>query len=121
MPLFFQHAAPWEREILLERARSLASNLEERSASQHIPLAIVGLGGEYFGVELATVREFTDLQRITPVPCCPSFIVGDMNLRGDILTVVDIRQALQMPVARGSCNGEGNGGAARRCAGGRPR
>jgi purine-binding chemotaxis protein CheW len=98
MPLFFQHAAPWEREVLLERARSLASNLEERSASPHIPLAIVGLGGEYFGVELATVREFSDLQRITPVPCCPSFIVGDMNLRGDILTVVDIRQGLQMPV-----------------------
>jgi purine-binding chemotaxis protein CheW len=99
MPLFFQHAAPWEREVLLERARSLANNLEEQSVTQHIPLAIVGLGGEYFGVDLATVREFTDLQRITPVPCCPSSIVGDMNLRGDILTVVDIRQALQMPVA----------------------
>jgi purine-binding chemotaxis protein CheW len=99
MPLFFQHAAPWEREVLLKRAHSLASNLEEQSATQHIPLAIVGLGGEYFGVDLATVREFTDLQRITPVPCCPSSIVGDMNLRGDILTVVDIRQALQMPVA----------------------
>jgi purine-binding chemotaxis protein CheW len=99
MPLFFQHAAPWEREVLLERARSLANNLEEQSVTQHIPLAIVGLGGEYFGVDLATVREFTDLQRITPVPCCPSSIVGDMNLRGDILTVIDIRQALQMPVA----------------------
>jgi purine-binding chemotaxis protein CheW len=99
MPLFFQHAAPWEREVLLERARSIANNLEEQSVTQPIPLAIVGLGGEYFGVDLATVREFTDLQRITPVPCCPSSIVGDMNLRGDILTVVDIRQALQMPVA----------------------
>jgi purine-binding chemotaxis protein CheW len=44
------------------------------------------------------VREFTDLQRIIPVPCCPDYIVGDLNLRGDILTVVDIRQALQMPV-----------------------
>jgi purine-binding chemotaxis protein CheW len=98
MPLFFQHAAPWEREVLLERARSLASNLDERSARQYISLAIVGLGGEYFAVELTTVREFTDLQRITPVPCCPSSIVGDMNLRGDILTVVDIRQVLQMPV-----------------------
>jgi purine-binding chemotaxis protein CheW len=58
----------------------------------------VGLSGEFFGVELEMVREFTDLQRIIPVPCCPDYIVGDMNLRGDILTVVDIRQALQMPV-----------------------
>jgi purine-binding chemotaxis protein CheW len=98
MPLFFQRAAPWERNILLERARNLASNLEQQSASHQIPLAIVGLSGEYFGVELEAVREFTDLRRVTPVPCCPNHIVGDMNLRGDILTVVDLRQALQMPV-----------------------
>jgi purine-binding chemotaxis protein CheW len=98
MPLFFHNAAPWEREILLERARNLTSSLEEQSVAQQIPLAVVGLSGEYFGVELGTVREFTDLQRITPVPCCPDYIVGDMNLRGDILTVVDIRGALRMPV-----------------------
>jgi purine-binding chemotaxis protein CheW len=98
MPLFFHNATPWEREILLERARNLTSSLEEQSATQRLPLAIVGLSGEYFGVELETVREFTDLQRTTPVPCCPNYIVGDMNLRGDILTVVDIRRVLQMPV-----------------------
>jgi purine-binding chemotaxis protein CheW len=97
-PLFFHNAAPWERETLLERARSLTSSLEERSVALQVPLAVVGLSGEYFGVELDTVREFTDLQRITPVPCCPDYIVGDMNLRGDILTVVDIRRALRMPV-----------------------
>ena len=98
MPLIFQQATPAELEILLERARHLTSSLEEESATERIALAIVGLSGEYFGVELKAVREFTNLQRITPVPCCPSYIVGDMNLRGEILTVVDIRQALQMPV-----------------------
>ena len=97
MPLFFRDAAPWEREILLERARNLTGSLEEQSVTQQMPLAVVGLSGEYFGVELDTVREFTDLQRITPVPCCPDYIIGDMNLRGDILTVVDIRRALRMP------------------------
>lgn len=102
MPLFLPHATPSEREILLERARNLASSLEEQSASHHIPLAIVGLNGEYFGVELETVHEFTDVRRVTPVPYCPNYVVGDMNLRGDILTVVDIRQALQMPVLEGA-------------------
>jgi purine-binding chemotaxis protein CheW len=98
IPLFFQHASPWEQETLLQRARNLTSSLEELSATQHIPLAIVGLSGEYFGIELETVREFTDLQRITTVPCCPEYIVGDMNLRGDILTVVDVRKVLHMPI-----------------------
>jgi purine-binding chemotaxis protein CheW len=98
IPLFSHDVAAREREVLLERARNLTSSLEEQSATDQRPLAIVGLSGEYFGVELETVREFTDLQRLTPVPCCPDYIVGDMNLRGDILTVVDVRQALQMPV-----------------------
>jgi purine-binding chemotaxis protein CheW len=97
-PFFFHDTAPREREILLDRARNLTSGLEEQAVTRHIPLAVVELSGEYFGVELATVCEFTDLQRITPVPCCPDHIVGDMNLHGDILTVVDIRRALHMPV-----------------------
>jgi purine-binding chemotaxis protein CheW len=102
IPQFFPHAAPWERDLLLERARNLTNDLAEQSSTQHIALAIIGLSKEYFGVELETVREFTNLQRITPVPCCPAYIVGDMNLRGDILTVVDIRKALQMPVGEAS-------------------
>jgi purine-binding chemotaxis protein CheW len=102
MRLFLPDATPSECEILFERARNLASSLEEQSATHHIPLAIVGLNGEYFGIELETVHEFTDVRRVTPVPCCPNYVVGDMNLRGDILTVVDIRQALQMPVLEGA-------------------
>jgi len=62
-----------------------------------IPLIVVGLNGEYFGVELGIVREFAEIHQITPVPCCPSHIIGDMNLRGDILTLVDVRTVLQIP------------------------
>ena len=98
MALFLRHATPWEREVLLERARNLTSSFDGQSVAQQTPLAVIGLSGEYFGVELETVREFTELQRMMPVPCCPPYVVGDMNLRGEILTVVDIRQALQMPV-----------------------
>jgi len=95
--LLFPQAAPWECALLLERARNLMIDFVEQSTMQHLALAIIGLSGEYFAVELESVREFTNLHRITPVPCCPAHIVGDMNLRGDILTVVDIRKALQMP------------------------
>ena len=91
-------ATPEEHEILYARARNLMSSLEPQGSTQQVPLAIIGLSSEYFGVELETVREFTDLQRTTPVPCCPEYVVGDMNLRGDILTVVDIRKVLQMSV-----------------------
>jgi purine-binding chemotaxis protein CheW len=106
MPLLFHNAPLWERAVLLECARNLTSSLEEQAATQQIPLAIAGLSGKSFGAELEAVREFTDLQRITPVPCCPDYIAGDMNLRGDILTVVDIRHALHMPVVEAAPTAE---------------
>jgi purine-binding chemotaxis protein CheW len=43
------------------------------------------------------VREFSHLRRVTPIPCCPPHIAGNMNLRGDILTLVDIRGLLNIP------------------------
>jgi purine-binding chemotaxis protein CheW len=55
------------------------------------------LGGEYFGVDLELVREFTEIGNLTPIPCCPKHIVGNMNLRGEIVTLVDIRNVLNIP------------------------
>lgn len=62
-------------------------------------MAVIGLNGEYFGLDLATVQEFIDVSGITPIPCCPSHIRGNINLRGEILTLVDIRKALNIPLA----------------------
>jgi purine-binding chemotaxis protein CheW len=58
--------------------------------------AVIRLNGELFGLGLDAVREFAHLRGITPLPCCPPHIVGNMNLRGNILTLVDIRPALGM-------------------------
>jgi purine-binding chemotaxis protein CheW len=62
-----------------------------------IPLVVVGLNGEYFGVELVVLQEFAEIHHVTPVPCCPQHIIGDMNLCGDILTLVDIRHVFKVP------------------------
>jgi purine-binding chemotaxis protein CheW len=96
--LFCPEATPEEREILRERARNLMRPTDSQDVSGLIPLAIVGLSGEYFGVDLEVVREFADIQNIAPIPCCPEHILGNMNLRGDIVTLVDIRRPLRMPI-----------------------
>jgi purine-binding chemotaxis protein CheW len=62
-----------------------------------MPLAVIGFGNEYFGLDLELVREFTDIGNLTPIPCCPNHIVGNMNLRGEIVTLVDIRKVLNLP------------------------
>lgn len=97
--LFFPEATPEEKAILRERADNLRQPTQRQDFAGLIPLAVVGLNGEYFGLDLPIVREFTDIRQVTPVPCCPPHIIGNMNLRGEILTLVDIRSVLNMPIS----------------------
>jgi purine-binding chemotaxis protein CheW len=81
------------------------SELEKTVTNQEIPHAIVRFQNDYFGIALDYVREFTDLKNIFPIPCCPAHIIGNTNLRGEIVTVVDIRPWLGVaiePVTVGS-------------------
>jgi purine-binding chemotaxis protein CheW len=96
---FCPGATAEEREVFRERARSLAKPLEEREAAGRLPLAVARLNDEYIGIDLEVVREFAEVGAASRVPCCPPHVVGQVNLRGDIVTLVDIRGALQMPVA----------------------
>jgi purine-binding chemotaxis protein CheW len=97
-PLFGK-LSPEEAEVFRDRARSLAQVQETGERSVLEAFAVIKLDGELFGLGLDVVREFAHLRSITPLPCCPPHIVGNMNLRGDILTLVDIRPALGMASA----------------------
>jgi purine-binding chemotaxis protein CheW len=100
---FYQFCCPnataAERAIFRRRAENLrqASFEGALEVAGQMPVAIVGLGGEYFGIHLDAVREFIKVRSYTPIPCCPKHIVGNMNLRGEILTLVDIRSTLNLP------------------------
>jgi purine-binding chemotaxis protein CheW len=88
---------PEEQGVFAERARELARPLVRTGYRGQEPVAVVRLGSEFFGFELALVREFTTSRQASPVPCCPDRIAGQMNLRGDIITLVDLRPVLQLP------------------------
>lgn len=93
---FCPEATDEERAVFHSRAHNLMQAVESLDAAERIPLSIIELGGECFGVGLEVVREFSHLRRVTPIPCCPPHIAGNMNLRGDILTLVDIRGLLNI-------------------------
>jgi len=48
------------------------------------------LSDEIFGVDVAQVREILDYVKITKVPQTPDFMCGVINLRGSVVTVVDM-------------------------------
>ncbi|MFW6358255.1 MAG: chemotaxis protein CheW [Chroococcales cyanobacterium] len=97
-PVFCPHATAEERDIFRQRAANLRQQTETEDLRGLLPVAVIGLNGEYFGLDLKLVREFTDIHDTTPVPCCPPHIVGNMNLRGEIMTLIDLRGLLNLPL-----------------------
>jgi len=51
----------------------------------------------FFGVEVLRVQEVIKYQDMTQIPLAPSTIKGLINLRGQIVTAIDLRQRLEMP------------------------
>jgi len=97
--VFCPNATPQERELFRQRASNLRQTTADRTFTGLISVAVVGLNGEYFGLELGLVREFTNIRTVTPIPCCPAHIVGNINLRGEIVTLIDIRGVLNLSLA----------------------
>ena len=92
--------AETERTLLKQRARDLARVPEKvAQTSGMIEVVEFELSGERYAFELAHVREVCALREITPVPCTPDFVVGIVNLRGKILTVIDLRKFFALPAA----------------------
>ncbi len=50
----------------------------------------------YFGVDATAVREVLVDQHVTHVPLAPPVVPGVINLRGDIVTTVDLRRRLEL-------------------------
>jgi purine-binding chemotaxis protein CheW len=62
-------------------------------------LSTFHVGKYLFGVDVALVQEIVRLQTITPVPLSGKDIAGLINLRGEVLTAIDLRARLGLPPA----------------------
>lgn len=57
------------------------------------------LGEEEYAVSLSRVKEVIAFPEVTPVPYTPSHFLGIMNLRGQVISVVDLRLKFKMSKA----------------------
>ena len=60
-------------------------------------LVVFKIGDEEFGVDIAQVREIVRLLEITYMPKAPAFIEGVVNLRGQIVAIIDLAKRLGIP------------------------
>jgi purine-binding chemotaxis protein CheW len=57
------------------------------------------VGNEQFGLPIADVVEIGRVETIARVPSAPKFIRGVINLRGNVIPVLDLRSRFEMPAA----------------------
>lgn len=62
-----------------------------------LELVVFRLGPENYGLRLHEVREIVMVGQITPVPRAPQFVDGVLNLRGEVMPVVDLRTRFGLP------------------------
>jgi purine-binding chemotaxis protein CheW len=82
--------------ILRARARALAS-VAAATPVARMELLVFELAQEAYGLELDYVREVCPLRELVPVPCTPRFVLGIINLRGEIFPVIDLRRLFGLP------------------------
>ena len=74
-----------------------APQSETSAASAHHEYVTFRLADQWLGVPVMAVQEVLVAMRIARVPLAPDAIAGFLNLRGQIVTAVDLRTTLQLP------------------------
>jgi len=72
------------------------SNSEQTNLSSDIELLTFQVGGQEYAIDIMSVREIRGWSNATPLPHAPDFVRGVINLRGTVLTIVDLADRLGM-------------------------
>jgi len=84
--------------ILRKRAKILARQLElDQESGPGLDVLEFLLTHETYAIEMRWVAETFPLKELTPLPCAPPFVAGIINVRGRILSVIDIRKFFDLP------------------------
>jgi len=70
---------------------------QQDQKDQEIQWVTFRLDKEIYGIEVMQVQEVLRVTEITPVPGAPDYILGIINLRGNVVTVLDTRKRFGLP------------------------
>lgn len=89
-------------QIWARRAALLAQAPVQEDEGEQIKLVLIQLGRETYGLDAQYVFEIIPAKQITPVPRVPDWVAGVVNLRGHILSVLDLRRFFGLAQAEAS-------------------
>jgi len=87
------------KSILKLRAKELAKSLPSETRGEYFEYIQFGLASELFGIEKKFIKEVFPLKDLTPLPCVPAFVIGIINVRGKIISVIDLKKLYDLPDA----------------------
>ena len=70
---------------------------EQNSGSGSRDFVTVTIADQWFGVPVLLVQDVLGPQKITRIPLAPPDVAGALNLRGRIVTAIDVRRRLNLP------------------------
>jgi purine-binding chemotaxis protein CheW len=95
----FEEVAPEKKKtILRSRAKKLSREIESKGKDkEYFEVLEFMLAHETYAIETSFVREVYPMMELTSLPCTPAFVLGLINIRGQILTVVDMKKFFDLP------------------------
>lgn len=85
--------------ILKARAKALAREPQHQEHQIYEQLEVIEfvLAYERYALEVSYVREVHPLKEITALPGTPAFVAGIVNVRGQIVSVIDLKRLFELP------------------------
>ena len=81
------------KTILRQRALNYSQiKTIEKPSPGAIRVVLISFWDEKYGLEVQFVKEVVPLRQLTPVPCTPDFVTGIINVRGTIISTIDMRK-----------------------------
>ena len=84
--------------ILKARAKGLAREPERGPEEEGMEIVEFLLANERYALPSSCIAEVYPLRELTPLPCTPVFVLGVINIRGKILSVLDLRRFFDLPI-----------------------
>ncbi len=93
----YDHFSSREQEILQARARRVAQVATSGNATDWLEALLVRLRGETYALPVESVLAVYEGIPITPLPGTPEFVAGIANVRGHLMTVLNLAAILNAP------------------------
>jgi purine-binding chemotaxis protein CheW len=77
-------------------------DVNEVQSEEEIRVCLFSIGEDTYAIPVDLLTEIIIPQKIFPVPTTPPHVLGIINLRGNIVPIVDIRQTLSLPQQSGT-------------------